>query len=89
LSIERYVAAVLDVCTKLGVTRAHWLGHSMGTIVVQHVAATQPRLVASIALFGPLITPPDAARTAMKARAAKAREGAPGMHEITQGRCCW
>jgi 3-oxoadipate enol-lactonase len=85
LSIERYVDAVLDVCTRLGVTRAHWLGHSMGTIVVQHVAVTQPMLVAGIALFGPLITPPDAARTAIKARADKAREGAPGMHEITQG----
>jgi 3-oxoadipate enol-lactonase len=85
LSIERYVAAVLDVCARLDVTRAHWLGHSMGTIVVQHVAATQPRLVASVALFGPLITPPEAARTAMKARADKAREGATGMHEITQG----
>jgi 3-oxoadipate enol-lactonase len=85
LSIERYVDTVLDVCNRLDVKRAHWLGHSMGTIVVQHVAATQPTLVAGIALFGPLITPPDAARTAIKARAAKAREGAPGMHEITQG----
>jgi pimeloyl-ACP methyl ester carboxylesterase len=46
LSIERYVAAVLEVCTRLDVKRAHWLGHSMGTIVVQHVAATQPMLVA-------------------------------------------
>jgi pimeloyl-ACP methyl ester carboxylesterase len=83
LSIESYVDAVLAVCSRLGVTRAHWLGHSMGTIVVQHIAATQPKLVASVALFGPLITPPDAARAAMKTRAAKAREGATGMHEIT------
>jgi len=85
LSIEGYVDAVLGVCSRLGVTRAHWLGHSMGTIVVQHIAATQPKLVASVALFGPLITPPDAARAAMKTRAAKAREGAGGMHEITLG----
>jgi pimeloyl-ACP methyl ester carboxylesterase len=85
LSIESYVDAVLGVCSRLGVTRAHWLGHSMGTIVVQHIAATQPKLVASVALFGPLITPPDAARAAMKTRAAKAREGAAGMHEITLG----
>lgn len=84
LSIERYVEALLNVCSRLGVTRAHWLGHSMGTIVVQHIAAAHPKLVASVALFGPLIAPPDAARTAMKARAAKAREGASGMHEITQ-----
>ena len=38
----------------------------------------------SLALFGPLIAPPDAARAAMRARAAKARgEGAAGIHEIT------
>ena len=40
----------------------------------------------SIALFGPLIAPPEAARTAIRARAAKARgEGAAGMHEIALG----
>lgn len=85
LSIERYVEALLRICERLGVARAHWVGHSMGTIVCQHIAAGHPKLAASIALFGPLIAPPDAARTAMKARAAKAREGAAGMHEITQG----
>ncbi|RZI77059.1 MAG: alpha/beta fold hydrolase [Variovorax sp.] len=85
LTIERYVEAMLEVCTRMGVTRAHWVGHSMGTIVVQHIAVSQPKLVASVALFGPIVAPPDAARAAMKARAIKAREGAAGMHEITQG----
>mgnify|MGYP003584123911 FL=1 len=84
LSIERYVQSLLNVCSRLGVTRAHWLGHSMGTIVCQHVAATQPRLVASLALFGPLMAPPDAARSAMLQRAEKARTGTAGMQEITQ-----
>jgi 3-oxoadipate enol-lactonase len=84
LSIARYVGAILNVCSRLGVTRAHWVGHSMGTIVCQHIAADHPKMVASVALFGPLVAPPDAARTAMTARAAKAREGASGMHEITQ-----
>jgi pimeloyl-ACP methyl ester carboxylesterase len=84
LSIERYVQALLAVCDRLQVPRAHWLGHSMGTIACQHIAALHPKRVASLALFGPLIAPPDAARTAMTARAAKAREGAAGMQEITQ-----
>jgi len=85
LSIARYVDAVLGACTRLGVARAHFLGHSMGTIVCQHLALAAPRLVRSLALFGPLIAPPEAARTAMRARAAKARgEGAAGMHEIAQ-----
>jgi 3-oxoadipate enol-lactonase len=84
LSIQRYAEALLKVCERLGIARAHWVAHSMGTIVCQHIAAGQPKLVASMALFGPLIAPPDAARNAMKARAAKAREGAAAMQEITQ-----
>jgi len=86
LTIERFVETLLSVCTRLNVTRAHWIGHSLGTIVCQHVAVTAPKLVRSIALFGPLIAPPEAARTAIRARAAKARaEGAAGMHEIALG----
>jgi 3-oxoadipate enol-lactonase len=84
LSIERYVDALLSAWTRLDIGRAHWLGHSMGTIVCQHIAAAHPDKVASVALFGPLIAPPDAARTAMRTRAAKAREGAAGMQEITE-----
>ena len=84
LSIERYVDTMLGICDRLGITRAHWLGHSLGTIVCQHIAAAHPKLVASVALFGPLIAPPDAARAAMKARATKARKGAAGMHDIIQ-----
>ena len=84
LSIAGYVEALLAMCTRLHVTRAHWLGHSMGTIVCQHIAAAHPKLVSSVALFGPLIAPPDAARAAMKARAEKARGGAAAMQEITE-----
>ena len=83
LTIERFVETLLSVCTRLNVTRAHWVGHSLGTIVCQHVAVTAPQLVRSIALYGPLIAPPEAARAAIRARAAKARaEGTAGMHEI-------
>jgi pimeloyl-ACP methyl ester carboxylesterase len=86
LTIERFVETLLSICNRLNVTRAHWIGHSLGTIVCQHVALTAPKLVRSLALFGPLITPPEAARTALRARAAKARgEGAAGMHEIALG----
>ena len=84
LSIERYVQSFVNICARLGVTRAHWLGHSMGTIVCQHLATSQPKLVASLALFGPLIAPPDAARSAMLQRAEKARSAPNGMQEITE-----
>jgi 3-oxoadipate enol-lactonase len=86
LTVERFVETLLSVCTRLNVGRAHWVGHSLGTIVCQHLAVTAPKMVRSLALFGPLIAPPEPARTAIRARAAKARsEGAAGMHEIALG----
>src|SRR5438309_3026495 len=66
LTVERFVDTLLAICARLDVARAHWVGHSLGTIVCQHLALAQPRLVRSIALFGPLIAPPDAARTAIR-----------------------
>jgi 3-oxoadipate enol-lactonase len=84
LTIARYVDALRSVCTRLDISRAHWLGHSMGTIVCQHLAAEEPSKVRSLALFGPLIAPPEPARVAIRARAAKAREGAVGMQEIVE-----
>ena len=82
LSIARYVESLVTVCGRMGITRAHFLAHSMGTIVVQHLAVAQPKLVRSVALFGPLAAPTDAARSGVRARAAKAR--AEGMQEITE-----
>lgn len=80
LSIERFADAVQSVCARLNIQRAHFVGHSMGCIVLQHVAVAAPKLVKSLALLGPLIAPPDAARTAIRGRADKAR--AEGMHDI-------
>ncbi len=84
LSIGRFVSAVQVACARLGVTRAHVVGHSLGTIVCQHLAVGAPALVRSLALFGPLMAPSEAVRTAVRARATKARsEGPAGMHDIT------
>jgi len=83
LSIERFVQAALRVLGALGAKRAHVVGHSLGTIVAQHLAAAQPALVRSLALFGPLPAPPDAARGNIRARGQKARaEGIVGMQAI-------
>lgn len=85
LSVERWADAVQSVCARLNVGRAHFLGHSLGTIVCQHVAAAAPKLVRSLALFGPLAAPGDAVRPNLRARAAKARdEGFAGMQQITE-----
>jgi len=73
LSIGGLADAVVRMARVLGIERAHFVGHSMGTIVCQHVAVNEPRLVRSLALFGPLLAPPDPARQAMRERATKAR----------------
>jgi 3-oxoadipate enol-lactonase len=73
LSMASHAAAVLAYLRALGVTRAHFVGHSMGTLVCQHIAVTIPESVASMTLFGALTEPPDGARTALVARAGMAR----------------
>jgi len=83
LSIDRFVRALMRVCGATGVERAHVIAHSMGTIIAFHLAALEPKLVRSLALFGPLTAPPDANRGPIRARGAKARsEGEPGMQVI-------
>jgi 3-oxoadipate enol-lactonase len=85
LSITRFADAVLSACVRLGIQRAHFVGHSLGTIVCQHIAAAAPALVRSLVLFGPLMALPDGAGAGVRARATKARsEGLLGQHDITQ-----
>ena len=83
LTIDRFVRALMRVCGAAGVERAHVVAHSMGTIIALHLAVLEPKLVRSLALFGPLTAPPDANRGPIRARGAKARsEGDPGMQQI-------
>ena len=78
------MTAVIDTLLRalrvMGVEQAHLVGHSMGSILCQHIAVQQPALVKSLVLLGPLLSPPDAARNAMRERAAKARSE--GMADI-------
>lgn len=82
LSIQRFVDSVVSVCQQLNIHNAHFVGHSLGTIVCQHLAAQRPHMVRSLALFGPLACPPEAARPNIRARAAKAAEGSVAMQDI-------
>src|SRR5262245_10730202 len=75
LGCQLFLEKTLVVMDKAGVRSAHVVAHSMGTIVAAHLAAAHPDRVKSLALFGPLLAPPDQARTAIRGRAAKAREG--------------
>jgi 3-oxoadipate enol-lactonase len=82
LSIEVYVSALEDLLARIEVESVHIAAHSLGTIVAQHFAVRNGSRVKSLALFGPLVAPPDAARPNIAARARLARTGAVGMQEI-------
>jgi pimeloyl-ACP methyl ester carboxylesterase len=80
LSLEKFLQATRRAMAAAGLEKAHVVGHSMGTIIATHLASAEPGMVKSLALFGPLLAPPDQARPNIKARAAKAR--AEGMQGI-------
>ena len=83
LSIEKFVDAARRAMAAAKVEKAHVVGHSMGTIVAAHLAAAEPNAVRSLALFGPLLAPPDQARASIRARAGRARqEGMQGIADV-------
>ena len=78
--IAGMASAVRECVRAAGVHRTHFVGHSMGTLVCQHIAAMDPDAVMSLTLFGPMLEPPPAARQALKERASMARsEGMAGI----------
>ncbi|AOB31138.1 alpha/beta hydrolase [Bordetella sp. H567] len=83
IGIDSLAQSVRDICARLGVERAHLVGHSLGTIVCFKLATAWPELVRSLALFGPMLCPPDGARANIRARGQRARdEGVAGMQAI-------
>lgn len=82
LSTAVHAEAVQRVCEVLGVARAHFVGHSWGTLVCQQLAAEAPQRVRSLTLFGALLEPAPAMRDNLRARAAKAREQ--GLFEVAE-----
>ncbi|MCU0789965.1 MAG: alpha/beta fold hydrolase [Nitratireductor sp.] len=51
-TIEGHAALVLDALDRLGVERFHLLGHSMGGMVVQQMAAMAPERIDRLVLYG-------------------------------------
>lgn len=82
LSIGSMVASLVALCAAAGVASAHVVGHSLGTIVAQHLAVERPGLVRSLLLLGALIEPSEPARDAQRKRAAEARSN--GMADVAQ-----
>lgn len=73
LSITSLASDLLCLMDAMNLEKVHLLGHSMGTIVCQHIAVSAPERVSSLALLGPLAEPPAPARPNIAARAELAR----------------
>jgi len=86
LSMDFLIECLQTICKRLGITQAQWMGHSMGTILLQHLAIAAPSLVKSMVLLGPLAEPPETARDPIRARANKVKNGGlQGLQEVTEG----
>ena len=79
-SMDGLLTALRECLRAVNIDRAHFVAHSMGTLLCQQLAAVAPDLVASLTLFGPLLEPPAAARAALQERAEAARQS--GMASI-------
>ena len=74
LTIDLFVEIIGEIIEKVAGGAAHLVGHSLGTLVCQHLAARRPDCVKSLTLFGPIVEPSDTARQRLKDRARAARQ---------------
>ena len=79
-SIGGFAALLARMADMLGIPSAHWIGHSMGTLVLQHLAAEHGSIVRSLTLLGATPGPSTQMTESLRMRAALARAG--GMSEI-------
>ncbi len=84
LSIDILTRTIADVASALAARPAHFVGHSLGSLVCQHLAALMPQAVLSLTLFGPILEPSEAARQRLRDRARLARgEGMAAVADAT------
>jgi 3-oxoadipate enol-lactonase len=74
LTMDGLVETAGEIVRSIGAAPVHLVGHSMGALVCQHLAARMPEWVTGMTLFGPILAPPDAARQRLKDRARTARQ---------------
>ena len=83
LSIDRWVADIEHLMARLGLDRAAFAAHSLGTLIVQHFAARHPHRVERLVLLGVNRAPEESRRQTVRDRAAKVRKE--GMMAIADG----
>ena len=80
LSIESWGTDLVALLDKHGIAKARFVGHSLGTLILQHFAVLHPERVQSLAFLGVNRAPPEARRAAVRERVAKVRaDGIPSI----------
>jgi pimeloyl-ACP methyl ester carboxylesterase len=80
LSIASWVADLAALLDKHAIAKACFVGHSLGTLILQHFAVLYPERVTKLVFIGVNRAPPDARRAAVRERVAKVRaEGIPSI----------
>jgi 3-oxoadipate enol-lactonase len=71
---------LVKLLAQLKISSAHWVGHSLGSVICQVVALQHQTQVRSLALLGPISELPPSGRSALRSRAAKVHlEGLSGI----------
>ena len=83
LSIAGWVEDLAAILDKYEIAKARFVGHSLGTLILQHFAVRFPQRTEKLALLGVNRAPPEARRQAIRERVAKVR--AEGIDSIVEG----
>lgn len=73
LSIDSWVSDLAALLDANAIAKARFVGHSLGTLILQHFASRYPERVIKLALLGVNRAPPEARRQAVRERVAKVR----------------
>ena len=73
LSIEGWVQDLKATLDALSIAKARFVGHSLGTLILQHFAVAHPEAVDKLVFIGVNRAPPEARRQAIRDRVARVR----------------
>jgi 3-oxoadipate enol-lactonase len=72
-TVDGFVASLIGLLDEKKIEQAHFVAHSFGALVLQHLAAAHPDRVGKLVLVGAVRAPADANRQGPRDRAAKVR----------------
>jgi 3-oxoadipate enol-lactonase len=86
ISVDGLVGDLIALLDQEKIREAAFVGHSFGSLILQHLAASHPQRVSKLALIGPIRAPAEAGRKGARDRAAKVRaEGMAPLADVILG----